>query len=665
MKIRIALNTDFVARKIRGVAYGILLLLTFFVPQFAKTQDQLNAAKSAQAALKTGIELEQNQVKVSLGNSQDAYSTIMSKSDVKPVAEQTNRQQEQGEPPTWHAPDIVASSAIPKALSAISTSEREIVRFSESPVAIEVTQPVAPAMTQSALITALTPAVLSPTLTPIQEVVGFSEPPVAIEVKQPAAPTSKMEIVRFSESPVEAKEFNQQTAFDATQTLQIASLPPAFLPAQSISEPGQRFTGEFITVDAVNVPLIDFFRAMAEIGDINILLDPAITGNITALKVVKMPWDQLFDIVMLNYGLDRQIIEGTIRVARKSTLQQEAAQEEALKKASMMAGDLDTRVKRLNYAKASEMKALLADQKTARGTVVVDDRSNSLIVTDLPDSLKNMWDLLALLDVSEPQVEIETRIVSATRNFARDIGVQFGFVQGNSQRVTVGGSNAAYLQPGPASRPMGETSSSDSPGVSAGLSDTGGNLNVNLPARSAFGGVGIAVGNILDTFLLDAAITAGESKGTAKLISQPKVVVQNNSPAVINNGVRFPVTVNQDNTITVQFFDAALNLTATPQITYDGNIMLELKVSNNTADWGNQSVIGTPSIRTSETSTRIMISDGGTTVIAGILVEDDSNTEDRIPGLASLPLIGNLFRRTGATRDTQDILFIVTPRILK
>ena len=646
MKIRIALNAGFVARKIRGVAYGILLLLTFFVPQFAKTQDQINAAKSAQA-LKTGIDLEQNQVETSLGKLRDAYATKVSESDAKPVAEQPERD---SHAQARHVPNIVVSSITEPVLSAANTPEREIMRVSTP---IEVKQPAPPEITPPALIASFASTVLPPSSE--NELVSVSTP-AAIEAKQPVELTSILEIVRFSESP----------ASTTTRPFQVASLPPMLLPAQSISESSRSYTGEFITIDAVNVPLIDFFRAMAEIGGINILLDPAITGNIAALKMVKIPWDQLFDMVLLNHGLDRQIIEGTVRVARKSTLQDEANQEEALKKASMMAGDLETLVKRLNYAKASELKNLLTDQKTARGTVVVDDRSNSLILTDLPDAIKKMVGLVDTLDVSERQVEIETRIVSATRNFARDIGVQFGFVQGNSQRVTVGGSNTAYLQPGFANRPMGETSSgSDSPGISVGTGDTGGNLNVNLPALSPFGGVGIAVGNILDTFLLDAAISAGESKGAAKLISQPKVVVQNNSPAVINNGVRFPVTVNQDNTITVQFFDAALNLTATPQITWDGNIMLDLSVTNNSADFGYVSTTGAPSIRTSEATTRIMVSDGGTTVIAGIIVEEDGNSEDRIPGLASLPIIGNLFKRTSASRDTQDIMFIVTPRILK
>ena len=228
-----------------------------------------------------------------------------------------------------------------------------------------------------------------------------------------------------------------------------------------------------------------------------------------------------------------------------------------------------------------------------------------------------MVELVETLDIPQPQVEIEARIVSATRDFARDIGVQFGFVQGNLERVTVGGPNTFGTIGGtrPAATPTttfaagnprtgrgaAEGTSTSSAGVSTGTGTgaSAGNLNVNLPAQKAFGGMGISVGNIFDTFLLDAAITAGENKGLAKLISQPKTVTTNNSPATITQGLRFPVQIIANNTITVQFQNAALTLVATPQITYEGNIILDLQIENNTPDFSQQ-VNGIPSIRTSE-----------------------------------------------------------------
>ena len=428
------------------------------------------------------------------------------------------------------------------------------------------------------------------------------------------------------------------------------------------------------------MPLVDFFRLMSEEAGINIVPDPDVKGTYT-IKGEKIPWDQVFEMALISNGLDKQVEGNLIRITRKSTLQDEAKQREALKKATLLAADLETRIKRLNYAKAADLAKALSDQKTVRGTMVVDERTNSLILTDLPSSLDRMTGLIESLDIPQAQVEIEARIVSATRNFARDIGIQFGFVDGNLQRVTVGGPNtfgtiggtrpsatpnSTFAAGNPVTgRGAAEGKASTSASISTGTSSQDkGNLNVNLPAGKAFGGLGISVGNIFDTFLLDAAITAGESKGWAKLISQPKVIAQNNSPAIITQGVRFPVQIVANNTVTVQFENAALTLTVTPQITYEGNIILDLKVQNNTPDW-DRNVGGVPSIRTSESTTRVLVSDGGTTHIGGIILDNESNSEDKVPGLGSLPIIGNLFRRTSVSRDTQEVLFFVTPRIVK
>jgi len=415
---------------------------------------------------------------------------------------------------------------------------------------------------------------------------------------------------------------------------------------------------------------------MAEEGGINIVMDPEIRGTIS-IKVVKIPWYQIFEAALVNNGLDKQVEGNLVRIARKSTLQSEAKQQEDLKKATLLAADLQTRIKRLNYAKASTMIPTLADQKSVRGTVVVDERSNALVLTDIGTSIDRMLQLVEALDIPQPQVEIEARIVSATRDFARAIGVQFGFVQGNLERVTVGGPNTFGTIGGtrPSATPTttfaagnpatGRGAGSTQAGSTAGVSTGGaGNFNVNLPSTNPISGIGLSVGNIFDTFLLDAAITAGESKGLAKLISQPKVATQNNQQATVTQGLRFPVQIIANQTVTVQFQNAALTLTVTPQITQEGNIVLDLKVENNTPDFSRQ-VNGVPSIRTSESTTRVLVSDGGTTVIGGILIDSESNTEDKVPGLGNLPIIGNVFKRTSVSRSVQEVIFFITPRIMK
>ncbi len=514
---------------------------------------------------------------------------------------------------------------------------------------------------------------------------GNSKPAAAEFAEKVPMPTTSLPViqqVRVLPRTEQAEISAELAAKDNAQPQLVAALgkPSISVPPKTILSPASRFSGQPLTLDLVDIPLVDFFRLMAEEGGINIVMDPEIKGRIS-IKVVKLPWDQIFDAALINNSLDKQVDGSLVRIARKSTLQEEAKQQEMLKKANLLAADLETRVKRLNYAKADAFMKTLVDQKTVRGTVVVDERTNSLVLTDIPASLNKLIQLIETLDVPQPQVEIEARIVSATRDFARDIGVQFGFVQGNLQRVTVGGPNTSGTIGGtrPSNTPSStfaagnpytgrgasESTSSDTAAISTGVgSNNRGNLNVNLPAAKAFGGLGISIGNIFDTFLLDAAITAGETKGLAKLISQPKVTAQNNAPAIITQGLRFPVQIVANNTVSIQFQNAALTLTVTPQITYEGNIVLDLKVENNSPDFSRQ-VNGVPSIRTSESTTRILISDGGTTVIGGILVDEEANSENKIPGLGSLPIVGNLFRNTSVSRTTQEVLFFVTPRIVK
>jgi len=510
-----------------------------------------------------------------------------------------------------------------------------------------------------------------------------ADEPVIRDLSSSEIPISALATAKPEDKPQAKPESASKQPVLAAQSRAV----PAQAPKVSVSpllilnsSQNSQYGGQPLTLDLIDIPLVDFFRLMAEEGGINVVMDPEIKGTIS-IKVVKVPWDQIFDAALVNNGLDKQIEGNLVRIARKATLQEEAKQREALKKANILAADVETRIKRLNYAKADNFLDMLADQKSVRGTVVVDERTNSLILTDIPGSLDKMAQLVESLDVAQPQVEIEARIVSATRDFARDIGIQFGFVQGNLDRVTVSGPNTFSGGSGyrPAATPVNtfaagstvsgkgasDSKATESAGISTGTeSNDAGNFNVNLAAQKAFGGLGLSIGNIFDTFLLDAAITAGETKGLAKLISQPKLTVTNNTAGYITQGLRFPVQVIANNTITVQFQNAALTLTVTPQITYEGNVVLDLKVENNTPDFSNK-VAGIPSIRTSESATRALVSDGGTTVIGGILIENESNQVDAVPGLSSLPIVGNMFKRTAVSRSTQEVLFFVTPRIIK
>jgi type IV pilus secretin PilQ/predicted competence protein len=505
-----------------------------------------------------------------------------------------------------------------------------------------------------------------PPLVPVISDLSVSEIPQSALVTASAQPSVRVPPPSVKEKPAPPKPAAQPA-------------PPPPAPAGNPFQEG--YSGHPLTLDLVNIALVDFFRLMSEEGGLNIVVDPEVKGT-TSIKMTKAPWDQIFDVVLKNNGLDKQVDGNVVRIATKKTIQAEAKQREDLKKAELLAADVETRVRRLNYAKSESILEVLKDQMTARGLVVDDKRTSSLILTDIPSSLDRVVQIIDELDTPEPQVEIEARIVSANRDFARDIGIQFGFIQGNLQRVTVGGPNTFSTIGGTrpsatptntyaAGNPITGRGSSQSSSTQSGATSTGpnstnnsGNYNVNLPSQLPFGGLGLSVGNIFDTFLLDAAITAGETKGQAKLISQPKLTTQNNSPGMITQGLRFPVQVIANNTVSVQFQNAALTLTVVPQITSEGNIVLDLKIENNTPDFGRQ-VMGIPSIRTSESTTRVLVSDGGTTVIGGILIDNEETQVDGIPGLSSLPIFGNFFKRNMVSHSSQEVLFFITPKIVK
>lgn len=387
----------------------------------------------------------------------------------------------------------------------------------------------------------------------------------------------------------------------------------------------QSYQGEPISIKLVNVSLVDFFRTISELSGLNILIDPDVRGTIT-INVDQVPWDQLFDWVLKSHNLDRTVQGNLVRISTKETLRKEKASVEALKKAEFLASDTRTETFHLNYAVSGDMQKTLTDQLSARGQINVDERTNTLIVTDIDSSVKKVAGLVKELDVPERQVNIEARIVEATTNFARDLGTKLGLDIGK-------------------------------------LTDRAqGSINVNAPAEGPVGTGGLKLGKLLDTFRLDSMISAAEDKGQARILSKPRVSAQNNAEAVITQGSKIPIPVQQNFTTTVRYETAALQLTVVPQITEQKTVMLNIKVENNVPDFST-TVLGIPTILTSESQTLVLVPDGGTTVIGGIYTQSDRKQDNKVPGLGDIPLVGHLFKRSRVARDTREILFFITAKI--
>jgi type IV pilus secretin PilQ/predicted competence protein len=434
---------------------------------------------------------------------------------------------------------------------------------------------------------------------------------------------------------------------------------PQVVKGAATSASGQKFTGEPISVNFKDLDLKDFFRLIHEISGLNVVLDPAVRGSLPALVLDEVPWDQALDIVLKNNGLDKELDGNVLRIATKETLKKEVEMQRDLIKAQQEAVEPVTATRVLSYTKASALVTTLRRWLSARGEIVADERTNTLIIKDIPSVLPDIDNLIRQLDRKSQQVEIEARVVAASRSFARDIGSQFAFsAQGLNGRNVFGGNTTVGTSQGIRTNPPFP------PLVVGGSSSSGGQmpLNTNLAAGSPTSGVSFFHSS--PNFALDYMITAAESKGVGKLLSKPKVYTQNNQKGTVKQGNRVPIQTTINNTISVQYVDAVLKLEVTPQITADGTIFMQVSIENTQIDNGIPRVQGIPALDTQSVETSVLINDGGTVVIGGIMVSSQRTDINQVPLFGSVPVIGHLFKRTSVNVTSQELYFFLTPRVI-
>ena len=434
---------------------------------------------------------------------------------------------------------------------------------------------------------------------------------------------------------------------------QPAPQTPAPSPAGQVvgGQPG-RYTGHAVSLDFQGADLRAVLRTFAEISGLNIVIDPTIQGTVdVALRDV--PWDQALDIILRANRLG-YVIDGTIvRVAPLTALQAEQEELRKLQDAQALSGELQTVTRSLSYARADALAPLVTSTVLSpRGTIQTDARTNTLIITDLPDRLQRATALLGTLDRPEPQVEIEARIVQTTREFSRILGVQWGFNGRASQAL---GNTVPLAFPnqigvgGRTGTVQGEDAVSNA---------------VNLGVNGATSALGLALGSVNGAVNLDVALSALERQGQGRLLSTPRVSTQNNVEAEITQGVQIPIQTVANNTVTVTFKDAALTLRVTPQITAADTVIMRIAVENAAPDFS-RSVNNIPPIDTQRALTQVLVSNGETTVIGGIYVSREQAADDRTPGLHRIPLLGWLFKRESVTDESRELLIFITPRIIR
>jgi len=510
----------------------------------------------------------------------------------------------------------------------------------------------------------------------------------------------------------------QQTSVSATVTA-----PPQNMsrPTDKVSEQGRQygqpgFIGEPINLNVVNADIRDILNYITEQYGVNFVIDSFVTSVPVTVNVQDVPWNVALDAVLKANRLGVEVNGNILRVATMDVLAKEAETQKVINDSRLDASPLVTEFIRLNYARASGTLAqaagstgafsggstnlsfsggaggdatggggdqgllpIISRRLSRRGSIEVDGRSNTLIITDVKDNIDSVRQLVAILDQPEPQVEIETRIVIAQRNFSRDLGAQLSLGVANMTRGGLGSFTTLPSSSG-TSGSGGDGGGGGGGGGGASAVKTGPNpfgvfggldgTNQPLPTLAAAAAstvIGLTTG-LFGTSQISALISLAESRGQAKTVATPRVTALNNRPAQIESGSQIPVQTTQAASgtavVTTTFVSVPLRLSITPQITDAGTVVLRVTIENNTINTG-IAVGGVPGIDTQRMQSEVLVPDGGTTVMGGVLADTEGEAQQRTPGLASIPVVGNLFKRKLTTRQNSEILFFITPHIYR
>ena len=433
------------------------------------------------------------------------------------------------------------------------------------------------------------------------------------------------------------------------------------------------YSGERLTLNFQDIETRAVLQLLADASGQNIVVSDSVTGNVT-LRLQNVPWDQALDIVLRTKGLDKRRQDNVIIVAPQAELAAREKAELAARKDVQELAPLRSEYLQVNYAKAQDMAGLIKTQSnsllSSRGSVAVDDRTNTLLLQDTADRLADVRRLVATLDIPVRQVLIESRIVIVNNDFARDLGARFGFTNvqksGNNGLVTTTGNAFGTDQiissgltnrvgtgtPFPVTLPSGSTAAN--------------RYNVNLPVTNPAGS--FALGILGNNFLVDLELSAAQAETQANIISSPRVITANQKEATIEQGVEIPYQQSASSgATTIQFKKAVLSLKVKPQITPDNRIILDLDVKDDSV--GSVVVasggVNVPSIDTREIATQVLVNDGQTVVLGGILSTTQREDDTKVPYLGDIPVLGHLFKSTAHKDNKDELMIFITPKIVR
>jgi len=487
-------------------------------------------------------------------------------------------------------------------------------------------------------------------------------------------PVTGFDVTRLGDGTrivVDATGDYEQLAYQSDDQYVVEVQPRRKVAAAQEDKP--QYTGERLTLNFQDIETRAVLQLLADASGQNIVVSDSVTGNVT-LRLQNVPWDQALDIVLRTKGLDKRRQDNVIIVAPSEELASREKAELASKKDISELTPLRSEYLQVNYAKAADMAVLIKSSGrsllSTRGNVAVDERTNTLLLQDTAERLADIRRLVATLDIPVRQVLIESRIVIVNDDFQRQLGAVLGFTgvghNGANGLVTTTGTAAGTDQilgsaltnvnsgtgPFPVSVPTGTNAAN--------------RYNVNLPATTPAGS--IALGVLGSDYLVDLELSAAQTETRAEIISSPRVITANQKEATIEQGVEIPYQESAASGATsVQFKKAVLSLKVTPQITPDNRIILSLDVKDDNigtvvvASGG----INVPSIDTREISTQVLVNDGQTVVLGGILATTHRTDETKVPFLGDVPVLGNLFKTSTKTNDKDELLIFVTPKIVR
>ncbi|HYC60632.1 MAG TPA: type IV pilus secretin PilQ [Thermoanaerobaculia bacterium] len=470
-----------------------------------------------------------------------------------------------------------------------------------------------------------------------------SAPKTTWKVPEPASKGARSRITPAADQAPVQQPPTREDVFGEAQTQNTPQLPLAqgqiLSSSRNLSGTQRVFNGEPISLTLKDADIKDVLRTFADLTGLNMAIDPGVGGSVT-VDFVDVPWDQALDIILRQNNLTFSLEGNVMRIGTVERIAAEAAASRRLEEEARLGVPLTTLSFKLSYARAGELQTLLRDIASPRARIIVDPRTNQLIVSEIPEYLRTMQNLITTVDIPSRQVMIEARIVESLRTFTQQYGFTWGFSGDLDPALGTGTGlvfpNRIGFEGGPFDFALGD----------------------NVLSLTLF--------DVLGTFDLDLALSAAETQGYAKVVSAPRVTTQDNQAAQITSGFQIPYQTRINFTTTVQYLDATLSLQVTPQITEAGTVIMDISVQKNEPATGLTiaGAAGTP-LTTRQAKTRLMVRDGGTAVIAGIFQSRDGDAQSRVPYVHNIPIIGNLFKSRDITTSHDELLIFITPRIVR